>query len=58
MFVERHQKKAKKIYSSCDTERRVGTNCNDRKDSRQESEWKAETIDVTILGRRLYDDNK
>ena len=57
-YVDRHQRKAKKIYRSFDTERRVGTNLNDRKDSRQESKGKVETNDVTIHGIRLYDDNK
>ena len=36
--MDRHQRKAKEIYRSCDTEKRVGANCSDGTDSRQESE--------------------
>ena len=40
--INRHQRKARKIYISCYTERGFGTNLNDRKDSPQGSERKTD----------------
>ena len=51
-YMDGHQRKAKKIYMLCYTERRTGTCHIDRKDSRQESERKIEANDVIIHGRR------
>ena len=60
--MDRYQRKAKKIYKSYDAERRVGTtrirrvgtNRNEKKNSREESDRKAETYRAIIYGRRLH----
>ena len=46
--MDRPQRMTKKIYRSCNTDRRVITNHNERKDSRQESERKTEANDVAM----------
>ena len=41
----------RKFIGHVNAERRIGTNRNDRKDSRQEKEGKKEANEVTIHGR-------